>query len=175
MPFSDGIVPRRRAMDSLSSLTRKPRRLVAGLLSGTSADGIDCAICSIEGAGPARDLVDGAPRPPARVRLEAFRTHPFDPELRRRILGIASGGAREVAEVHAELGDAFARACLQTLVLGGIPEEALDLAGSHGQTVHHHCGEGARATLQLGDGDRIAERLGCAVVSDFRARDVAAG
>jgi len=166
---------RARAMDPLHVLKTKPRRLVAGLMSGTSADGIDCAICSIEGGGPARDPRDGAPRPPARVKLEAFRGHPYDASLRRRILGIAGAQVREIAALHAEIGDAFAEACLRTLVLAGIPEEALDLVGSHGQTIYHHNGTEPRVTLQIGDGDRIAEKLGTVVVSDFRARDVAAG
>ena len=53
----------------------------------------------------------------------------------------------------------------------------MDLIGSHGQTIYHHSGvAGARrATLQLGDGDIIAVRTGCYVISDFRARDIAAG
>ncbi|HKE01216.1 MAG TPA: anhydro-N-acetylmuramic acid kinase [Planctomycetota bacterium] len=151
-------------MDALAAIAAKPRRVVAGLLSGTSADGIDCAVCSIDAGGPR-----------ARVHLETFRSEPFDPALRERIRLAPGGGARAIAELHVELGDAFADALLRTLVLSGIPEESVDLVGSHGQTVFHHDGTGVRATLQLGDGDRIAERTGFPVVSDFRARDVAAG
>ena len=157
IPSASVVSFRARAMDPLHVLKTKPRRLVAGLMSGTSADGIDCAICSIEGGGPARDPRDGAPRPPARVKLEAFRAHPYDASLRRRILGIAGAQVREIAALHAEIGDAFAEACLRTLVLAGIPEEALDLVGSHGQTIYHHNGTEPRVTLQIGDGDRIAE------------------
>jgi len=157
-------------VERIAALARKPRRLVLGLLSGTSADAIDCAVCSIEGAGPPR-----AGNPGARVHLEAFRSAPYDPELRARVHGAARAGAREIAELHAALGDAFADAALQTLVMHGVPEEAVDLVGSHGQTVYHHSGAPVRATLQLGDGDRIAERTGFPVISDFRARDVAAG
>lgn len=157
-------------MERLAALARKPRRLVLGLLSGTSADAIDCAVCSIEGAGVPRGGCPGAT-----VRLEAFHGSPFDPALRARSLDASRLDARGVAELHAALGDAFADAALRTLVLHGIPEEAVDLVGSHGQTVYHHAGEPPRATLQLGDADRIAERTGFPVVSDFRARDVAAG
>ncbi len=157
-------------MDALDALRRKPSRLVAGLLSGTSADAIDCAVCSIEGGGP-----PSAGRAGARVRLEAFRSHPWDPELRRRALDPAPVRLAELADLHAAIGDAFAEACLATLVKAGIPEEAVDLVGSHGQTVFHHSGAAPRVTLQLGDGDRIAARTGFPVVSDFRARDVAEG
>lgn len=162
-------------MDVLAKIARKPVRLVAGLLSGTSADGIDCAVCSIEGGGPPADVHTGAPRAAARVKLEAFSTTPYDPGLRARLRRLDNCTAREVAELHAALGDAFAEALLRTVVLHGIPEEALDLAGSHGQTVYHHSGVKPSCTLQLGDADRIAERAGVPVVSDFRARDIAAG
>jgi anhydro-N-acetylmuramic acid kinase len=151
-------------VERLAAIARKRARLVVGLLSGTSADALDAAVCSIEGGGPG-----------ARVRLEAFGSRPLDPALRERIAGAGSAGAREIAELHGDLGEAFAEACLSVLVAAGVPEEAVDLVGSHGQTVHHHSGEGKRSTLQLGDGDRIAERTGFPVVSDFRARDVAAG
>lgn len=148
---------------------------MAGLLSGTSADAIDCAICSIEGGGPARDVITGAPRTPARVKLEAFRSHPWDPALRELLLHSADWTVRDVAACHAAVGDAFAEALLRTLVLSGIPEEAVDLVGSHGQTVYHHCGTTPKVTLQIGDPDRIAEKTGFAVIGDFRARDVAGG
>jgi len=175
----------------INAIISKPRRLVAGLLSGTSADAIDCAICSIEGGGPARDIKTGANRTAAKVKLESFRSHPYDPALREKLLHPEKITIRELAELHAEVGDAFAEALHRTLVLSGIPEESIDLAGSHGQTIYHHSGRhdnnndddnnnygsGAarKVTLQIGDGDRIAEKTGFIVISDFRARDAAAG
>ena len=76
-----------------------------------------------------------------------------------------------------QLGEAFAEACLISLKTAGVSPEEVDLIGSHGQTVYHHSGVAGtrRATLQLGDGDVIAVRTGIHVVSDFRARDIAAG
>lgn len=165
----------RPVMDLFTRFAQKPRRLVVGLLSGTSADAIDCAVCSIEGntEPPRNGSRDAASS--TRVRLEAFRSQPYDPALRAKILAIESLDVRGLAELHAEIGEAFAEACLRSLVLAGIPEEAIDAVGSHGQTVYHHSGREPRVTLQLGDGDRIAERTGFLTVSDFRARDVAAG
>ena len=86
-------------------------------------------------------------------------------------------GIRAIAELNVLLGEAFAKACLLSLEEASVSPAEVDLIGSHGQTIYHHSGVmGARrATLQLGDGDIIAVRTGCYVISDFRARDIAAG
>ena len=146
--------------------SRKPARLVVGLMSGTSADSIDVAVCRMTGQGAE-----------AGVELLHYREHAHDPGVKRRVIGIAGLDVRGVAELHVMIGEAFAAACLATLEDAGISPADIDLIGSHGQTVYHHSGvAGAiRATLQVGDGDVIAVRTGCYVISDFRARDVAAG
>lgn len=148
----------------LASLAEKPERLVAGLMSGTSADAIDVAVCRMAG-----------PRPS--VSLVARHEVPLDPELKRRVIASARLDVAALAELHVGIGEAFAAACLETLDRAGLSSADVDLIGSHGQTVYHHSGlPGAvRATLQLGDGDVIAVRTGCFVLSDFRSRDVAAG
>jgi anhydro-N-acetylmuramic acid kinase len=145
---------------------RKPARLVVGLMSGTSADSIDVAVCRMTGQGTG-----------VGVELLHYREHAHDPEVRRRVIGIAGLDVRGVAELHVMVGEAFATACLATLEEAGLAPQDIDLIGSHGQTVYHHSGvAGAiRATLQVGDGDIIAVRTGRCVISDFRARDVAAG
>jgi anhydro-N-acetylmuramic acid kinase len=146
--------------------SRKPARLVVGLMSGTSADSIDVAICRLTGQGAA-----------VGVELLHYREHAHDPEVKRRAIGPATLDVRGLAELHVMAGEAFAAACLATLGEAGTSPHEVDLIGSHGQTVYHHSGvAGAiRATLQVGDGDVIAVRTGCHVVSDFRARDIAAG
>jgi anhydro-N-acetylmuramic acid kinase len=140
--------------------------LVVGLMSGTSADSIDVAICRMTGQGAE-----------VGVELLHYREHAHDPEVKRRVIGLATLDVRGVAELHVMAGEAFAAACLATLEEVGLAPQDIDLIGSHGQTVYHHSGvAGAiRATLQVGDGDVIAVRTGLYVVSDFRARDVAAG
>jgi anhydro-N-acetylmuramic acid kinase len=154
-PFSD-----------LAVRSVKPSRLVVGLMSGTSADSIDVAICRINGSGSQIqvDLVD-------------FSEHVHDPALRTRILEGGRLGLRDIAELNVVLGESFARACLAAIEHASVSLDQVDLIGSHGQTVYHHSGvEGARrATLQLGDGDIIAVRTGRYVISDFRSRDIAAG
>ena len=147
-------------MITLDNLAALSSRRVSGAMSGTSMDSIDVAICRIQGAGT--NLA---------IRMERFASVPY-PEaiaarLRQPILD-----AQTVAELNVLVAEAFAAAIASTA-----EDLALDLVGSHGQTVYHHSRRpGAlKATLQIGDGDVIAERLGVPVVSDFRARDIAAG
>lgn len=149
-----------------------PERIVVGMISGTSADSIDAAVCRIAGAGyPTAD------RPGARVELLHYGESPYEPELKARILGLAQLDVRAIAELNVEIGEAFARACLEAVAEAGLKPSDVTLIGSHGQTVYHHSSVlGARgATLQVGDGDVIAERTGAMVVCDFRARDIAGG
>ena len=97
--------------------------------------------------------------------------------MKCQVLKSGDLGLRAIAELNVLLGETFAEACLRTLKQAAISPAEVDLIGSHGQTIYHHSGvAGARrATLQLGDGDIIAVRTGCYVISDFRARDIAAG
>lgn len=141
---------------------RKTRRLCLGLMSGTSADGIDAALCDIAGTGPR-----------ARVRLVASAHARFRPELRRRILE-----ARELAEIsklNFELGERFAAAALRLMERAKVSAAELDIIGSHGQTVAHLPTDRPASTLQIGESSVIAERTGVPTLSDFRTRDVAAG
>jgi len=144
----------------------KPSRLVVGLMSGTSADSIDAAVCRLTGQGSE-----------VGVELLHYGEFPHGPEVKRRVLGIAGLDVRGIAELNVMVGEAFAAACLATVADAGLAPTEIDLIGSHGQTVYHHSGvAGAlRATLQVGDGDVIAVRTGIPVIADFRARDIAAG
>ena len=152
--------------------TDKSARVVVGMISGTSADSIDAAVCRISGAG-----VPTADRDGARVELLHYGESPYDPELKARILNLAQLDVRAIAELNVQVGEAFAHACLKTVDEAGLKPSDVDLIGSHGQTVYHHSSvPGARgATHQVGDGDVIAERTGAMVVCDFRARDIAGG
>jgi anhydro-N-acetylmuramic acid kinase len=153
-------------LSDLLERSRKPARLVVGLMSGTSADSIDVAVCRMTGQGAE-----------VGVELVHYREHAHDPEVKRRMIGVAELDVRGIAELNVMVGEAFAAACLATLDEAGLSRDEVDVIGSHGQTVYHHSGvAGAlRATLQVGDGDVIAVRTGCAVIADFRARDIAVG
>jgi len=141
---------------------------VIGLMSGTSADGVDAA------------LVEWPPSPATRpFRLLAYRETPFSRALQERIHRLAAGrvpgseALAELASLDVLLGEQFATAAADLAAALGIPLAAVDGIASHGQTVAHHPEH--RATLQIGDPSVIAERTGCTTVADFRPRDVAAG
>jgi len=147
--------------------------LVAGLMSGTSADGIDVALVEINGLGWR-----------TRIRLRAFASVAYPPRVRRRILEIAGGApipVSEVSQMNFLLGELFARACRIVSRRANIPMERIALIGSHGQTVYHQssatrfCGMPVRSTLQIGEPAVIAERTGITTVGDFRPADLAAG
>ncbi len=160
--MSDDPLARLLALRSVS-----PRRVV-GLISGTSADGIDAALVEIEGAGET-----------TRARLLGFRSRPFAPELRVRILGLKDARADELLRVHYQLGEEFAEAALEMMAEARRDGLPVHLIGSHGQTARHHPraeGRGGRAeTLQIAEPSIIAERTGRPVVADFRPADIAAG
>ena len=153
-------------LQRLYDLRTRPRRRIIGLLSGTSADGTDAALCELEGAGEATRLVSST-----------FVTTPFPRALRERIFRLAQADASELVDLDVLLGEAFAEAALEVAVAAGVRIEDVDLIGSHGQTAVHHPRSAGKlgATLQIGEAAVIAERTGCPVVSDFRVRDVAAG
>jgi anhydro-N-acetylmuramic acid kinase len=148
------------ALTRLVALRDLPSRRVIGLSSGTSADGIDAVLVELTAAGPG-----------VTAEILRFDTYPYPAGVRARLLGGPSSAA-EVAELDVLVGEAFASAAL-ALLDGG----SADLVASHGQTIAHlpRSAGGAGATLQIGEAAVLAERLGLPVVSDFRARDVAAG
>ena len=143
---------------------------VVGLMSGTSLDGIDAALIEIGDGKGGGDAVAW--------RLIAFDTLPYPRDRREEIhAAILEGDAAHLSRVHARLGEWFAEAVLRVCRAAGVSLRDVDLVGSHGQTVWHQPPrEGERgSTLQLGCPATIAERTGIDVVSDFRARDMAAG
>lgn len=144
--------------------------LYLGLMSGTSADGIDAALVAF--------AADGA------CRLLAGRTFPWDAATRAQLLALGQGGhvdsLDEIGTLDVAIGEAFAQAALRLLAQAGVAREAVRAIGSHGQTIRHRPHGAAQDgrhpfTWQLGDAHVIAERTGIATVADFRRRDLAAG
>jgi len=142
---------------------------VAGLMSGTSADGVDAAIVDIHGR---------------RVRVLAFDTYPYRATLRSEILRLCrpeSARLDAICHYNHLLGEVFAEAVIRLCDESGIPLDSIDLIGSHGQTIYHnpnggrHAGRVVRSTLQIGEPSVIAQRTGITTVADFRPRDMAAG
>lgn len=151
-------------MNKLLNLVNKKKRLVVGLMSGTSLDGIDCAIVEIEGNGLN-----------TRIKPIAYKNKKMDDNLRRRILEASSvedSSVDLICRLNFDIGEVLADVLIETCDEFHIPLEELDLIGSHGQTVYHIPGN---STLQIGEPSVIAERTGTVTVGDFRVRDVAAG
>jgi len=138
--------------------------IAVGIMSGTSADGMDAAAVEIA------DAPHGA-RPRIRLLAHAARDHPDG--LRYRILAAGSGAplpAHDLAILHAELGDAYASIAREIVTATGRQPSCVAL---HGQTIAHFPAE--HATLQLGDASRVALEIQAPVIDDFRSADVALG
>ncbi len=142
---------------------------VAGLMSGTSADGVDVAIVAIAGG---------------KVRLLAFDVFPYPGALREEILRLCRpelARLEDICHYNFVLGEVFAEAVVKLCSKSGIALRSLDLIGSHGQTIYHsprgkrYRGGAVRSTLQVGEPSVIAQRTGVTTVADFRPRDMAAG
>jgi anhydro-N-acetylmuramic acid kinase len=147
---------------------------VLGMMSGTSADGIDVALARISGAPPA-----------LAVKFEGHYHARFPARVREAILRLANGGATttaEISQLNFLLGEEFAAAAVTACKRWRVSLRKIDLIGSHGQTIFHQ-GAAARfigerkiaSTLQIGEPSVIAERTGVATIADFRPADMAAG
>ena len=165
---------------------------VVGLMSGTSADGIDAALVEISEQlspspqpclppGSFAELPAGADPgtpsvPTLAIHTLAYVNSPFDAELRERVFELFSPPSSTVDKIclmNVVLGEAFARAALEVIRAAGLAPEDVHLVGSHGQTIQHLPAD--HATLQIGEAAVIAQRTGITTVSNFRARDMAAG
>jgi anhydro-N-acetylmuramic acid kinase len=157
----------------LFEIIGKEKRTIIGLMSGTSLDGLDIALCEFSGHGTQTSMT-----------LKAFATMPYDTTFRQEVKAIFSKRQVDLEKVclmnayiglfHADL----INACLKNW---GIPKEEVDVIASHGQTIYHapaslHGIAGMPdATLQIGDGDHIAVKTGIITLSDFRQKHIAAG
>jgi anhydro-N-acetylmuramic acid kinase len=141
-------------------------KIVIGLMSGTSHDGVDAAVARISGSGK-RSTVE---------LLKVSRTT-YPKKLRQSVGRAFTGTAEDICRLNFELGEFFAKAALKAIRESGLKPEDVDLIGSHGQTVYHIPGGPGRpgSTLQIGEGAVIAARTGVTTVSDFRPADIAAG
>ncbi|HEX4643661.1 MAG TPA: anhydro-N-acetylmuramic acid kinase [Candidatus Acidoferrales bacterium] len=143
--------------------------LALGIMSGTSADGIDVALVRMAGR---------------RASLENFAAFPFRREVQKAILRLGEGRpatTREISQLNFLLGETFADAALAACKKFRVAPAQIDVIGSHGQTVFHQgisapfLGSRIASTMQIGDPSVIAVRTGITTVGDFRPADMAAG
>ncbi|WP_375418327.1 anhydro-N-acetylmuramic acid kinase [uncultured Hymenobacter sp.] len=158
----------------LCQLAGQPSRRIVGLMSGTSLDGLDVALCRLTGHGPGTQLT-----------LEHFQTVPYEEDTKARIRQVFAQeqvSLEYLTLLNPWLGQLHARAVRACLREWGVGIAEVDLIASHGQTVYHaprhqhqHPDFNLNATLQIGDGDHLAVGTGIITLSDFRQKHVAGG
>lgn len=157
----------------LYDVARKPERRIIGLMSGTSLDGLDVALCRISGSGPE-----------TQVLIERFATVPYSEDLKGDIRTIFAKDKIEFEQLcllNPYIGRLHGQMILDCLNDWNIEPTKIDVVASHGQTVYHAPKNQHRrdkfpnATLQIGDGDHVAAVTGIITFSDFRQKHVAHG
>ena len=154
-------------------ISNKQSRLIIGLMSGTSLDGLDIALCKISGSGANTqcDLVD-------------FTTVDYCEDYRQHVKAIFAkpiGNIQHVCILNAWIGRYHAKLVAQAIRDFGYQNTDIDVIASHGQTIYHspseqHQDDGfPNARLQIGDGDHIAVLTNIITLSDFRQKHIAAG
>ena len=160
-------------IQGLYDIANKPSRKVIGLMSGTSLDGLDIALCTITGAGNT-----------TKVSLDEFITVPYAPDMKEKLLTVFSKktvSLEQLCVLNPWLALQHASMVNDALKQWGVQSTDVDLIASHGQTIYHapkslHQNDAyGPATLQIGDGDHIAVATGIITVSDFRQKHIAAG
>lgn len=158
----------------LIKISEKSARRIIGLMSGTSLDGLDIALCNIRGSG--YETI---------VQLENFVTKPYssvDSEALKKISSVGQASLSDVCYQHSKLADLHATWIMEALDEWGIQPRDVDCIASHGQTIYHlpardHPSDQNQinSTLQIGDGDHIAVKTGIMTISDFRQKHTALG
>ncbi|MDB5959997.1 MAG: anhydro-N-acetylmuramic acid kinase, partial [Massilia sp.] len=160
-------------IEKLYRIAGKPVRRIIGLMSGTSLDGLDIALCEVRGDGGA-----------TAVTVVKFATVPYAADVKARVRAVFAKPEVDfplLAMLNEWIGELHADMIVATLAEWGIAPGEVDLIASHGQTVMHaprslHGRPGyGNATLQIGDGDHIAVRTGIITISDFRQKHIAGG
>lgn len=159
-------------INQLSNIAGKETRSVIGLMSGTSLDGLDIALCTLRGSGRSTEIT-----------VKAFATKPYDAstiDLIKSVFAKTEVNLEKLCELNAEIGRLHGRLVKEQLAQWHIATDSVDLIASHGQTVFHAPKQssehlGCNSTLQIGDGDHVARECGIITISDFRQRHIAAG
>lgn len=161
------------SIQKLYSIANKNERLIIGLMSGTSMDGLDIALCRCKNYGSQ-----------TQVELLNFITMPYQDDFRADVKSIFSkrdADLQKVCLLNELIGITHANLILEALKKWDVSAEEVDIIASHGQTIFHapkslhQLDNYPNATLQIGDGDHIAVKTGIITISDFRQKHLAAG
>jgi len=160
-------------LQKLYEIGKKETRKIIGLMSGTSLDGLDIALCDITGSGHETALT-----------LKHFHTEPYDVNYRENVQAVFSKhqvDLQHLCVLNPWIAEKHGAMILSALEKWGISPNDIDVIASHGQTIYHcpkilhQRPEFSNATLQLGDGDHLAKMTGIITLSDFRQKHIAAG
>jgi anhydro-N-acetylmuramic acid kinase len=160
-------------IDRLHQIGLKPSRLIIGLMSGTSLDGLDVALCRCSGAGRQ-----------TKIELLQFETVPYTDDFRGEIVPVFSKeqvDLRRLCLLNEWIAEQHAGMVNDCLRRWNLPLASIDLLASHGQTVYHApkylhgYPQFPNGSLQIGDGDHLAVRTGIITISDFRQKHLALG
>jgi len=158
---------------ALYELAEKPQKHIIGLMSGTSLDGLDIALCRLEGQGEQ-----------TKVDLLKFETCDYSKDVKQRLKAISSKpqvSLEEVCLMHTWLGQFHGKLIGEALQSWEIQKEEIDCIASHGQTIYHapriqhQQADIPNTTLQIGDADHLATSTGILTISDFRQKHTSAG
>ncbi len=160
-------------IQQLYTIAQKSERRIIGLMSGTSLDGLDVALCRLSGNGPGTTVI-----------LERFATIPYDEDLKTEIRTIFAKKEIEFEQLcllNPYIGRIHGQLVRECLTHWQLQPSDVDIIASHGQTVfhapkrQHGRAKFPNATLQIGDGDHVAAAAGIITISDFRQKHVALG
>lgn len=166
-------MPLNTNLQKLTTIAQKPERRIIGLMSGTSLDGLDIALCCFSGSGMQTQF-----------SLEQFATIPYTEDFKqdvRQVFAKKTVDLEKLTLLNPLIGRLHAGMILQALKEWEIDPIEVDVIASHGQTIYHapkrlHQQDAyPNATLQIGDGDHIAVQTGILTISDFRQKHIAAG
>lgn len=167
------MIPLNHNLQHLFSIAQKPSKMGIGLMSGTSLDGLDIALCQFTGHGLNTHF-----------ELMQFITIPYPDEFKQQVQQVfakRNADLEKVTLLNAYIGSYHAELILQALGQWNVNHNDVDFIASHGQTIYHapqrlHQHKNyPNATLQIGDGDHIAVKTGILTISDFRQKHIAAG
>ncbi|OKS84828.1 anhydro-N-acetylmuramic acid kinase [Mucilaginibacter polytrichastri] len=160
-------------IENLYRIAGKPVRTIIGLMSGTSFDGLDIALCHFSSSGT-----------DTQVKVLHFTTKEYDAEFKEALKSVfakRNADLERITLLNAYIGTYYAQLILQCLEEWNVPVSEVDIIASHGQTIFHapkHAHQNDKygnATLQIGDADHIAVKTGIITLSDFRQKHIAAG